>query len=148
VSRALRFVALAVAAAGAIGTVAFATEVDRRPKCHDCAMILDHHFPRFGGRVLTPAGDTLRFDASECLAAWRIRHPQAAGTLWSADHARPGRWLRVERAHYLLSDSIPSPMGFNLSAWKTAAEARRAAPGRVMRWNETVALVRERWELE
>lgn len=144
--------AIALAAllvAGAVAPAARAAVDMGRPACDYCKMILTE--PAFGGRIVTTAGKTLIFDAAECMAAFCIHPmiwPGQIRSMWVVDHDRPARLVAARRAHYLMSDALPSPMGLNFSAYRTAADAeaaRRRYPGRILRWNEVVTHVRRTW---
>lgn len=117
--------------------------------CDYCGMLIEQ--PRFGGRMQTLDRQTLRFDATECMAAFTIRPRNgelAPVAMWSVRWDRPGAELDARKAVYLHSESLPSPMGLHLSAFpdaRAAAAARAKHPGRLLDWDQVVGLVRERW---
>jgi len=117
--------------------------------CDYCGMWIEQ--PRFGGRMQTLDRRSLRFDATECMAAFTIRPRDGALApvgMWSVRWDRPGAEVDARKAVYLLCDSLPSPMGVGLSAFadaRAAQAARRRHPGRLLDWNQVVELVRARW---
>ncbi len=141
---------LILASAASPGRCMSAAGHDRsRATCDYCGMIITDR--RFGGKIETVDGRTLVFDATECLAAYDLTEtarPSRIRARWSACWDHPGAFVPAERAWYVQSDSIPSPMAVNLSAFRTAegaAAARRARDGRLLRWNEVQQLVWQRW---
>lgn len=119
------------------------------PTCDWCGMFIEA--PRFAARMRTFDQRTLRFDAVECLAAFTIRPRDGA---LAAVEVKVARWdqaqreIEARRAVYLLSPALPSPMGLDLAAFADSAGALRARgrrPGRLLRWDQVVAYVRERW---
>jgi copper chaperone NosL len=121
-----------------------------RPCCDYCRMIITKK-SFGGGMVTTKSNVALTFDATECLAAYFLTlHQDTVGvrSMWSIPFDRPSEKVHARRGYYVQTDSLPSPMGLNLSAYISANEARQAAlnfHGRVMRWGDVVELVRHHW---
>jgi copper chaperone NosL len=117
-------------------------------------MIITEAVPAFGGEMRMKDGSWLRFDAAECIAALTIARPRdtvGVRSMLAIDHDRPARRIDARRAWYLHSDSLPSPMALNLSAYATRAAARAARKrhgGSLLRWPEVVELVRVRWHFD
>jgi nitrous oxide reductase accessory protein NosL len=137
------------------GLLVAAASPQSRPKpgpvaaCDYCGMAIEQ--PRFGGRMQTFDRRSLRFDATECMAAFTLRPRDgalAAVGLWSVRYDRPGAEIDARQAVYLLSDSLASPMGLGLSAFadrRTAEALRAKVGGRLLDWTQVVERVRERW---
>ena len=145
-----RVIAAMVLLGGALAAADARSCVDQGRACCDyCRMLLEQ--PAFGGEIRTTQGDTLRFDATECMAAfWLTLHGDttAMRSLRSVDFQKPATRVDARRAWYLLSDKRPSPMALNLSAYATesaARAARKAQGGRVLRWPEVLELLRRTW---
>jgi len=113
-------------------------------------MILEHD--HFGGEIIDSGKTRLTLDATICMAAyWYTRADTArVRTIRSIAFDRPSERPNARKAWYLRSDSLRSPMSVGLTAYSSAAAAEAARQrhgGRVLRWNEVVALVRDRWQL-
>ena len=115
-------------------------------------MIFQHD--NFGGEMVQADKTRLAFDATECMAAyWITRGPDTTKirTIRSTLFDRPGQRSDGRKAWYLLSpDSILSPMSVGLAAYASAGEAQaaqRKRGGRLLRWNQVVAFVRDKWQL-
>ena len=148
--RGARWIAVSVLLVSTLGARGAGSCVDLgRPCCDYCRMLLEQ--PAFGGEIRTTKGDTLRFDATECMAAyWLTLHGDTTGirALRSVDYARPANRVDARRAFYLLSDQRPSPMALDLSAYArqdSARAARKRLGGRVLRWPEVLELLRRTW---
>jgi copper chaperone NosL len=107
-------------------------------ECTHCRMVIGDE--RFAGQVVDRRGNTFKFDALECMAAWLAEERPASAELhsiWVAS-GREG-WVRVEDASFLHSDALRSPMGSGYSAHPTADAARRAQQqvgGELLTWEE------------
>lgn len=150
---ALLTVAVAVAACGpgsAAGTVSDAAEfAPDEPACDFC----DGRIPaeRFGGELVTTDGARYRFMSVECLAGFIIAGRVPADRIRSirvVDYSHGERLIDATSAHYVRSDTRPSPNGLNL----LAAEAELVAHnlhfffgGTRMSWPEVLELVRREW---
>jgi copper chaperone NosL len=115
-------------------------------ECAHCRMLVSEE--RFAAQLRTDRGQTYVFDSIECLADFirvgrTVTEEQVRGQ-WVTDFTVPGRWLAVEEASFLQSEELRSPMGLNLSAYATEAEAhahRTQYGGEVMTWSEVTELV-------
>ncbi len=80
---------------------------------------------------------TLAFDATECLVNFLKLNPSAQN-LTVADYQTEEQ-IEAKTAFYLKSKTLKSPMGANISAYKTekaATEMRRKKGGEVINWTE------------
>jgi copper chaperone NosL len=130
-----------------ISTVIFCTTIACKPSpkaihfgedaCHFCLMtIVDE---RHAAELVTSKGKVFKFDAIECM----VRHLQNNGQTEFAyslvcDYDNPGSLIDAEKATYLISPGIPSPMGAFLSAFASHARAmtmQTEKDGRVYDWN-------------
>jgi len=69
-------------------------------------------------QLVTKKGKQFKFDAIECLV-WNINEvPELAiqSNMLVTDYQNPGEMLLAEKAFYIISKGIKSPMGANLSA--------------------------------
>lgn len=85
--------------------------------CAHCHMIVADE--RYGGELVMETGRVLVFDDAGCLAAW-VREgregTERVHSLWVVDFLRPGTLIPAEEATYLRSDSLRTPMSFDLVA--------------------------------
>ena len=97
--------------------------------------------PRFAAAALPERGEAILFDDIGELLKYRQAHPQQYRELYVNDYAAK-EWLTAERAWYLLSPAIRSPMGWGLAAFADEASARAAQGergGAVLTWSELQA---------
>jgi copper chaperone NosL len=90
--------------------------------CVYCRMtIVDE---RHAAELVTQKGKAFKFDAIECMVAYEktVKSEDIAFILVS-DYQTGGELLPAETCTFLISPSIPSPMGANLSAFKDKKSA-------------------------
>lgn len=124
---------------------ALAYGVDSCEQCH-MGLADDRH----GAEVLTPTGKAYVFDSVECLAAWLEAGDPLPDihSIWVTDFAVPGSLVRAEEALFLVSPTLPSPMGLGLSAFGRAEDrdgAVTAFGGEALDWQGVRAYVASRW---
>jgi copper chaperone NosL len=97
--------------------------------CASCRMIVSDR--RMAAQLVTPGEEAMVFDDIGCLRDWLQAHPAARGAVaFVADH-RTGAWLPADRALFVRSTRIRTPMGSQLLAFADAAsrDADPAAAG-------------------
>ena len=95
---------------------------------------------KHSAELVTTKGKVYKFDAIECM----IRHLQNTENqqyqfVLIADYAQPGNLVDANNSFFLISENIPSPMGENLSGFKSesiALEYSQTNGGKVYDWNE------------
>lgn len=110
--------------------------------CTFCRMTVGD--PRFAAEFVTKKGKVLAFDSIECLAAFAVSG-ENPGTPWVTNFNDPGEWLMADRAFYVRSPALRSPMGLNVSAYKNRAafeKAKSDTNGQELRWDDVLLLVR------
>jgi copper chaperone NosL len=76
-------------------------------------------------QMVTTKGKPYLFDAIECMVPFINENPEKeAGLLLVADFKNPGKLINAKSAYYLISPSIPSPMGAFLSGFHSKEEAK------------------------
>ncbi|GAA0763055.1 HlyD family efflux transporter periplasmic adaptor subunit [Psychroflexus lacisalsi] len=90
---------------------------------------------------MTEKGKQRKFDAIECMVNYIKEEPQnfENAKLLVANYNQPGEMISAENSAYLISENLPSPMGANLTAFASTAEAKEAQEkleGQVYQWNE------------
>lgn len=92
-------------------------------QCNFCRMEITE--PRFATQVIHTTGKIVMFDAVECLAGY-VRGNDAASikSVWVADAATDGVFVRAEEAGFVVDGSLRGPMG-RAVAFASPADAER-----------------------
>lgn len=120
--------------------------------CAMCNMVISD--ARFATQVVTKTGKAYKFDSIECMVAFLIDGTVPKDQIhsaWVSDYLNPGTWLKAEDARYLQSVKVRSPMGLNLSAFKTLGElenVRAEANGVERRYVDLAGIVIEAGMIE
>jgi copper chaperone NosL len=106
--------------------------------CHFCRMtIVDK---QHAAEIVTHKGKVYKFDAVECMLNFLKDSEEPSIALFMVNgYNNPGELLDATQAAYLVSESIPSPMGEYLTAFETIANAREvrdAHGGQLYVWEE------------
>ena len=116
--------------------------------CAHCKMQLSNE--RFGAELVTQTGKIYVFDAVECLAAFHLDHDDLdTHSLWVTDFADPPRLLRADRARFLHSPTLRSPMAVNVAAFSADTPGDslvNAFGGDLLDWPGVLDLVRREWQ--
>jgi copper chaperone NosL len=90
--------------------------------------------------AMTGKGKTFKFDAIECLIPFLETQPETEFKVITVnDYLSPGDMIPAEESTFLISQSIPSPMGAFLSAFPArdqALTAQRTGGGKIYTWDE------------
>jgi copper chaperone NosL len=104
--------------------------------CSQCRMAVSER--QFAAEVVMSSGAVHFFDDIGCLGQWvKINEPPESAGMFVIDYIT-GEWLDAAEAHYVLSESLPTPMGYGLAAFQSSASAQGEAEklsGQVVRWN-------------
>ncbi len=105
--------------------------------CVHCRMDIKDEL--FKAQATKDSGEQVSFDAIECLINFtKNKKSDKITDLKVADYLS-GNMIAAEKAYYLKSKALPSPMGANLSAYETedmALKQRKALGGEVYNWTE------------
>ncbi|PIQ23199.1 hypothetical protein COW36_19135 [bacterium (Candidatus Blackallbacteria) CG17_big_fil_post_rev_8_21_14_2_50_48_46] len=110
--------------------------------CHYCRMTLMD--PKYGAELLTQKGKAFKYDSVECLAHHLQAEPGLKAeihSLWVIDSEQPGNFLAAEKASYLHSFKLPSPMGGFMTptrSTETAQLLQKSFPGEVLTWEQAL----------
>ena len=90
---------------------------------------------------VTKKGKPYVFDSIECLVdkLHELNNEKDMAYLLVADYSNPGTLIDAQKANYLISEKIKSPMGANLSAFKSLDEAQKTQQkygGQLYNWSE------------
>lgn len=111
-------------------------------QCEHCRMtIVDN---KFAAEIVTRKGRIFKFDAAECMIRYiiegKIKEADIKGK-YATDASKPGSFIDAVKAHYLISENIPSPMGANLSAYGSTNDAEsfyKQYSGDLKSWDEVL----------
>lgn len=110
--------------------------------CTYCGMtIVDM---KHAAQLVTTTSKDYNFDSIECLVNYHKENPdKKPGLLLVADY-KDGALINANKATYLQSPKIASPMAANISAFKERAEAesvKEQAEGQLHSWEELPQLI-------
>ncbi|MBC3539020.1 nitrous oxide reductase accessory protein NosL [Rufibacter sediminis] len=114
--------------------------------CTHCNMTITD--VRYGAELVNDKGKPYFFDAVECLAAYVNSKPeegQKASFLMVTDFSNPTELINVNRAHFVRSAALPSPMGMNLLAVSTPEAAKKIQQeqgAELLTWDQVLAIVK------
>ncbi len=116
-------------------------------ECAYCKMIIMDH--RYGAELVTQKGKISTFDAAECLIEYLYHNEellQTAPFLLVTSYTEPDQLIDAKSAIYLVSKSMPSPMGAYLTAFsneKAAGDYLAEKGGELYTWEELYANFRD-----
>ena len=108
--------------------------------CDACGMILDE--PKFAAATLLTSGETRKFDDIGDMFVYHMDHPDQQVQVWFVHDYSTEKWARAEKAFFVMSDSIATPMGHGLAAFADPVEAEAFAAqvgGRALDFDEARA---------
>lgn len=114
--------------------------------CTHCQMTVSDN--RYGAELVNDKGKPFYFDAAECLASYVLEHPEIsdkAAYLLVTDFTQPSTLIEADKAHFLQSTELPSPMGMFLTAVADEARAKEMQEkygGRLLTWEGAKQAVR------
>lgn len=123
-----------------LGTVSCKVEPEAieygKDQCSFCKMnIVDK---THAAQLVTAKGKQFKFDAIECMVNYIGQNrEEKTALLLVADYANPGEMTEAEKAAYLITPAIKSPMGANLSAFSAinkAEEVQQKNQGEIYTW--------------
>lgn len=92
--------------------------------CHFCKMTIVDKI--HGAELVTEKGKVYKFDAAECMLNYIQDNPSMeVDNFYTNYHENPTELIPVTNAFFLISEAIPSPMGANLTAFKTKENAQK-----------------------
>lgn len=120
-------------------------------QCAHCLMTVAD--PAFAAEAVTRTGRAYIYDSVECLAAAVEAElaDEDLHSLWVTDFPTREELIPAGEAHYLVSESLNSPMGLGISAFGSAAERDAALEthgGEAMDWDAVRAHVQAEWGSE
>lgn len=123
------------------------TPADRPPEirygedaCDECHMLVNE--PRFAAAYVTENGETRRFDDIGDMVLYYTRTGERVEAFWVHDYEME-EWLRAEKATFVRSPDVHTPMGHGIVAFANPAKAEafaRQHGGEVLTFDELLAL--------
>jgi len=92
--------------------------------CDECKMLISE--ARFAAAYVTENGETRRFDDVGGMFVYHQKHPEPVARYWVHDY-NSGAWIRADRATFVQSPEIQTPMGYGVVALASRAEAESLA---------------------
>lgn len=95
--------------------------------CAYCKMTISDE--RYGAEIVTQKGKVFKFDATECMIGFvnkdYVNKADVAQYL-VVDVSNPTVLIPADKAQFLISEKLPSPMGGNISAFALAEKQETA----------------------
>jgi copper chaperone NosL len=92
--------------------------------CHFCKMTIVDKV--HAAEIVTKKGKVYKFDATECMINFMNDFDASEIELYlSNNYTEPEQLIDAQKATFLISKNIPSPMGAYLSAFKNKADAQK-----------------------
>lgn len=110
--------------------------------CDYCEMtIVDK---AFSAQSVSEKGKQFKYDAIECMVKDLHDRSSEMAIQQVADFSQPGTMLPVEKAIFIVNDSINSPMGANLAAVAKESSIAEAKSAETYYWNDLVTYLMEK----
>ena len=109
-----------------------------RDVCDACGMIIDE--ARFAASYVTTTGEVRKFESIEDMLTYHQEHQEKVHLFWVHDYESE-EWVRADKAYFVQSDMLQTPMGGGLIAAATEAQAQALAltwHGSVLTFNEVL----------
>lgn len=103
-----------------------------KDQCDYCKMNIADS--KFGAELVTDKGRVYKFDAVECMVPYMQENQNEYAHVLAVPYDEPGALKPAEDLHFIISDSIRSPMGANLVVVSDAASANEFS-GRQYQWD-------------
>ncbi|NNE15689.1 MAG: hypothetical protein HKN51_11970 [Saprospiraceae bacterium] len=107
-------------------------------QCHACKMIISDS--RFGAELVTTKGKIYKFDAIECLVPELNKNgADNYKYIMVTDFENPKTLIDATKSTFMISESVPSPMGAYLSAFQSIESGKKALgskKGNLLTWND------------
>lgn len=93
-------------------------------ECVFCRMKISD--PNFGAELVTSKGKVYKFDSAECMFRQFLRPQDVEYTfIMVTDYTNPHTLIEAQKATYLISENLPSPMGGNLTSYQSRETANK-----------------------
>jgi len=94
--------------------------------CDSCGMIISE--AKYAAATIMVNGETRKFDdITEMIKYHMMDHPEAQVKIWFVHDYYSKEWLRGERAFFVISPKLKTPMGGGAAAFKDQDAAKKFA---------------------
>ncbi len=117
-----------------------------KEKCAHCSMGIVSE--KYHSQILTKKGRHIHFDSIECMYAYKIANEDRINKVWVHDFSGTAVWIESEKAKFLKSEKLISPMAGNLSAYTSESAVKSDLEkfgGRQLTEKEVMDFVRTDW---
>lgn len=105
--------------------------------CNFCEMTIVSK--AYSAQAVSQKGKQYKYDAIECMVNDQIKNNYDMAVNLVANYEQPGTMLDVDKALFVINDSIKSPMGGNLAAFKKESSVVRDGSQGIFSWDELIA---------
>lgn len=101
-----------------------------------------------GAELVTSKGKTYKFDAIECMVHFVKDHDKDYAFKLVNHYQQPKELIDADKASFLISKKLPSPMGAYLTAFKSRKEAEKVQlklDGKIYTWEELVDVIDKKY---
>lgn len=113
-------------------------------ECSLCQMTISD--PKYGAELITQKGKIYKFDSIECLITFLHNFKsEEVNSTWVTDFSQPQKFIKSEKAIFLKSDELESPMGLNVCAFESKDSLntiKEKLGGEVLSWNDLINFVK------
>ncbi len=133
-----------------ITLVIFLYSCDNKPQvitygvdlCQHCKMtIMDK---KFGAELINKKGKTLKFDSGECMVSYmKTDKDFVAAQILVINYSNPEELIEADKSFFLHGGNVNSPMGGQLAAFKTRADAekfQKELQGDLLLWTDVTQI--------
>ncbi|MBZ9728726.1 nitrous oxide reductase accessory protein NosL [Salegentibacter sp. JZCK2] len=102
--------------------------------CNFCEMTIVSQ--AYSAQAVSQKGKQYKYDAIECMVNDQLQHKYDMSVNLVANFEQPGTMVDVNKAGFVINDSIKSPMGGNLAAFKKESLVVNNEPEGTFSWEE------------
>lgn len=110
--------------------------------CEYCKMVITD--VKFAGEIITKTGKIYKYDSIECTGADYLAKRDSVKQVYVPNYLIQNEFVQAEKAFYLISENIKSPMGLNVSAYKTKEDAlkkQKEKGGKIYDWEGLLLVI-------
>ena len=105
-----------------------------KDNCDFCEMTIVSK--AYAAQAVSEKGKQYKYDAIECMMNHQLQHNYDMPVNLVANFEKPGTMINVNEANFVINDSIKSPMGGNLAAFKQESAVVNTESGDSFNWQE------------
>lgn len=105
-----------------------------KDNCDFCEMTIVSK--AYAAQAVSEKGKQYKYDAIECMMNHQLQHNYDMPVNLVANFEKPGTMINVNEANFVINDSIKSPMGGNLAAFKQESAVVNTESEDSFNWQE------------